>query len=128
MVEKIKKEFSTILFKAMGEKMLVTGVVAEPDSIDTQGDLIPIEEIEKACHSFMLSSQLVGLQHLMEAPARVVESYICPIDWQVSENEMVKKGSWVITVKVQEPEIWRMIKSGEFTGFSIGGFAKRTPV
>jgi hypothetical protein len=30
-------------------------------------------------------------------------------------------GSWVIKMRVQDPKVWKMVKSGELTGFSIEG-------
>ena len=44
------------------------------------------------------------------------------------EGMDVPNGSWVGTMKVEDPAIWELIKSGEFTGFSIEGmFAYTEP-
>ena len=34
----------------------------------------------------------------------------------------VPDGSWVGTMKVEDPAIWELIRQGDFTGFSIEGF------
>ena len=107
------------------EKRLVYGVVLVPDEVDSQGDVARAEVIEEAAHDYLASSRAVSKMHMEPASASVVESYIAPCDLRLSENE-VKKGSWVITVKVGDEELWGRIRSGEYGGFSVGGLAERT--
>ena len=38
-------------------------------------------------------------------------------------GKTVVKGTWIMTVKVTDDELWAMCKSGDITGFSIGGVA-----
>lgn len=114
------------IIKAADEKRLLTGVVLEPDSVDAHYDTIPADVIETAAHEFLAEynkSTTLGLQHEdMEPPLELVESWIVPIDL-VLGNTTVKKGSWVITVKVNDDELWQAVKDGKYTGFSIGGLA-----
>lgn len=120
--EFVEKEYTCSVFKSDGEKRLVTGIVMEPDAIDAHGDFTRAEEIERAAHKFLVQSRTVGLQHRKQAPCSVVESYITQSDGEMN-NSPVRKGSWVMTVKVHDDKIWEGVKSGEFTGFSIGGLA-----
>lgn len=123
-----------VLFKGQDEaRQLVYGVVLEPDSEDTQGDVITADEIEKAAHTFLLDSRIVGDSHrknqadtIIQADAGVVESFISPVDFQM-DGETIRKGSWVVAVKVHDPEMWAAIQKGEYGGFSIGGFGERVP-
>jgi uracil-DNA glycosylase family 4 len=119
-------EIQGTVVKADGEQQIVTGIVAEPDSVDTHGDKISAREIQNAAHRFLIKSRITGEQHSKPAPARVVESYLVPSD-QMIEGQTVTKGTWVITMKVVDPEFWARVKKGDFTGFSLGGFAKRVP-
>jgi uracil-DNA glycosylase family 4 len=109
-----------------GEMRLVTGVVMEPDEFDTHGDFTLAGDIEQAAYGYLFNSQVVGDQHSQAAPSdvRVVESYIAPTDFEIGE-ETVKQGSWVMTVQVLDDEMWEGVKSGKYTGFSIGGFAEK---
>jgi len=107
------------------EKRLVYGVVLVPDEVDSQGDVARAEVIEEAAHDYLASSRAVSKMHMEPATASVVESYIAPCDLRLSANE-VRKGSWVITVKVGDEELWGRIRSGEYGGFSVGGLAERT--
>jgi SAM-dependent methyltransferase len=118
------------IFKADGEKQIVYGVVLAPNETDLQEDWMRPEEIEKTAHFFMMNGQTIGREH-QEKAAKVVpvESYIAPVDFPCEGqygDQMVKKGSWVLGVKVMDPEDWEKVKSGEYTGFSVGGWGQRT--
>lgn len=117
-------ERSTQIYKVNEEKQLVTGVVMEPGEIDTQGDFTTASEIETAAHLFMTKSRIVGKGHATKAKAEVVESYVSGAEMEIG-GQKVKKGSWIMTVKVHDPDLWTAVKSGEFSGFSIGGRAKK---
>lgn len=113
--------------KAEPTKQIVYGVVLEPDVIDSQGDIIKADEIERAAHAFMEKSQVIGNQHSEVAKAVVVENYISPMEFTLGE-ETVRKGTWIMAVKVLDEELWEGVKKGEYTGFSIGGRGVRTKV
>ena len=101
-------------------------MVSEPDTIDLQGDRLSAEEIRKACHKFMTESQQIGKEHLGPAKADIIESYIAPVIFECN-GQVVRKGSWVMAVKVQDQELWQAVKSGKITGFSIAGRGSRIP-
>lgn len=106
-------------------KRLVYGVVYEPDTVDSHDDYTSAEEIEKAAHTYLREYRLVGEQHVTLADAEVVESFIAPVNYTAEDGTLVKKGSWVMGVKVHSEELWAEIEKGAYTGFSIGGQAER---
>jgi hypothetical protein len=113
------------IVKSDDEKQLITGVVLEPDSVDSQGDVMNAEEIEKAAHFYMLNSRVVGDEHKDIADdVSVVESYIAPDDLGFDQGS-VKKGTWVMTVHVESTDRWQEVKKGDYNGFSVGGFGTR---
>lgn len=106
------------------EKRIVYGIVYEPDITDAQNDFADAEEIEKACHQFMIDYQQIGHMHqdmLDKADVAIVENYIAPSEFLMG-SEHVRKGSWVLGVKVNNEDIWQAVKKGELTGFSMAGF------
>lgn len=116
------------LCKVEEERRLVTGIVLEPDEVDAHNDTVSMEEIENAAYNFLSDfnrSTQLGFMHKMfgEIGVRLVESWISRSD-QVLGGAPVKKGSWVITVKVEDDRLWKRIKEGQITGFSIGGTAR----
>ncbi|MFH0902128.1 MAG: XkdF-like putative serine protease domain-containing protein [Pseudomonadota bacterium] len=105
------------------EKRLVYGLVYAPDDEDTHGDSADADEIEAAAHGFM-ASRVVGLQHKAKAPASVVESYIAQADMPLGK-EQIKKGSWLVVLKIEDDNLWKAVKDGTFDGISMGGSARR---
>lgn len=111
--------------KLNDEKRLVGGIVYEPDTVDAQGDSASEAEIEKAAHNFLQESRTLGLMHKEEAGprAKIVESYVAPCNMKIN-NQNIRKGTWVMVVKVHDNDLWEMVKSGKITGFSMGGRAR----
>lgn len=108
-----------------GEQRLVLGIVLEPETVDSQGDVYSAEEIANAAHGWMEHYQTMGLMHEEAAPGVLpVESYLCPVDCEIG-GQPVKAGTWLLCVHVIDDAIWAKVKAGELTGFSIGGYAQR---
>jgi hypothetical protein len=126
-VDVLKSRWWVPISKLSKDKQLITGVVLVPDQVDAHGDIISAEVIEEAAHNFLAeynSKTTMGLMHKdMSAPIDLVESYIVPMD-MVLGTQTVKAGSWVITARVNDAAIWKKVKEGKLTGFSIGGTAK----
>lgn len=104
------------------ERQLIYGVVLVPNEVDTQGDWVNAEEIEKACHKFMENYQQLGIQHRLKLSkeAKIVENYIAPVDFTVKDQKIIK-GSWVLVVHVLDKDLWSFVKEGKISSFSIGG-------
>lgn len=106
----------------------VYGVVLSPNEVDLQGDMVPPEEIEKASDRYMEKYQTISLQH--ERPiedAVIVQNYIAPVDFMLG-SELVRQGSWVMVIKIYDPEIWQDVIEGRITGLSIGGIGRSTSI
>ncbi len=113
--------------KADAKRQVVVGVVLEPDTVDTQKDTISAEEIEATAHQYLVESRIVGAQHRKKARAEVVESYLAPCDFELGGQKVIK-GSWVLGVHVLDSALWQDVEAGHYTGFSVGGVARRDPV
>jgi len=115
------------------DEQYVLGIVLKPEDPDTQGDIYDADAVRRAAFGFMAGftngSGKLGLQHQMRLHDEVllVESYLAPVDFNVSGRE-IKKGTWLMGWLIQSEELWSKIKSGQFTGFSIGGTARKTPI
>lgn len=57
--------------------------------------------------------------HWMESPRRgngsvcIIESMIAPLDMLINKKN-VKRGSWIMTLKIVDDEIWKDFQRGEF--------------
>lgn len=128
-VEKaLKTGFVVPILKMDGAKQIVYGVVLAPNEIDAQEDFMEPEEIERAAHRYLANSRVIGKNHSEPIQATPVESFIAPCDFDVAGQygpQTVTKGSWVLGVKVHNPEEWQKIVDEDYTGFSVGGVGAR---
>lgn len=110
------------------EERYVFGIVLEPDVVDSQNDTYSAEEVRKAAHRFMAEYQQIGHQHsaIVTGKIKILESYVAPADFEVG-GQTVKKGTWLLATRVDDDELWEAVKSGDLTGYSIGGVAMRAP-
>ncbi len=110
------------------EERYVLGVVLEPESVDAQKDIYSAAEVREAAHRFMEEYRNLGYMHreLLGDQVKILESYVAPVEFEI-DGKKVKKGTWLLAVRVLDERLWQLVKSGELTGFSIGGSAHRSP-
>lgn len=120
------------------EERFVLGVVLEPNDgedgaaldPDTQGDVYSLEDIKKAQREWTANIQQFGEMHETDANVKIqlAESYIAPIDMEFETGETVAKGAWMLGAIIKDDDMWDKVKKGEFTGWSVGGYARREDV
>lgn len=110
------------------EERYVLGIVLEPEVVDAQSDIYSAAEIAQSAHTFMEKFRTVGLMHKgsINDKVKILESYLAPVDFEV-DGVPVKKGTWLMAVRVLDDDLWAAVKEGGLTGFSIGGSAVRKP-
>jgi hypothetical protein len=111
------------------EERYVLGIVLEPDTVDSQGDIYTAETIRQSAYLFMEEYGNIGLQHsgIINDKVKILESWIQREDTEIG-GQKVKAGTWMLAVHVLDDELWAAVKDGRITGFSIGGRAKRVPI
>lgn len=109
-------------------RQVVYGIVMKPDVYDGHNDRISKEELEEAAWQFLKNIRnvpvSVAISHEEFTDAFVCESWILKQDWEIGDR-VVKEGTWVTGVKIEDPEIWEQVMEEEFKGFSIGGWGLR---
>lgn len=127
-----KSENGTAEFQSFGQiieknadEHYVTGIVYEPMTADTDDNYMTEPEIIKAAYWFAENGDSVDLQHSFEklSTAKVVENWVTKSDSTIG-GKKIRKGTWVMTVKIADDEIWSAIEKGAITGFSMGGVGK----
>lgn len=120
-------------------KQLVYGVVLEPNYMDAQEDFMLPDQVEKSAHTYLKKairgmSSVAKLQHRQTGFRRTrpsivpVESFIAPVDFSYDGKEMIKKGSWVMCMHVEDDSLWKDFLDGKYTGFSVGGTGVRQSI
>jgi hypothetical protein len=112
--------------KADDEQQIVFGIALEPGEVDSQNDTIRPPVIKVAAHNWLAKYQDRGVQHnkIVNSKIEIYESYIAPVNLTIG-GQKVKKGSWLLMYHILDKDLWSDIKKGKFTGFSIGGLARR---
>ncbi len=110
------------------DERYVLGIVLEPEVVDGQGDIYSADEVERAAHRFMEEFQGLGLMHKfrVNGDVKILESYVAPADFAVGDTA-IKKGTWLLAVRILSDALWKDVQDGGLTGFSIGGSARRVP-
>jgi hypothetical protein len=110
------------------EEKLVYGIVLEPETVDAQNDVYSEDEVKSAAHRFMEEFRHLGIMHKVRLDGRlkILETYIAPQELTIGGTH-VKKGTWLLAVRVLDNNLWKAVKEGRLTGFSIGGSAVRKP-
>lgn len=134
--QRVTKAAGLPIMGASRQKQILYCVALEPDVVDLHGDIMTAEGVEYTAHLYMerlrrLSRPLRSM-HGQGVDAEVVESYIAPQDLTFETGtygpQTVKKGSWVVAIKVRDPAEWAKVLSGEYTGVSVGGRGLRRPL
>ena len=127
-------EFDVAILSKSQKKQITYSIVYEPNIVDSQSDWADAEEIEKMAHNY-LKNHLINirpaadLEHKVELDlekAIPVESYIAPQDFTINE-QLIKKGSWVLAMYIPDEQIWERVEKGEITGYSLRGKGLRIP-
>lgn len=125
--------------KSDDERQIIYGIALEPGIPDTYGDIETVDEIEKTAHGYLSvmweaeSPDATGAEHEIPITGYPVESFIAPVDFYYdgtpkTPEYFVRKGSWVLAMRIEDKEEFEKAKNGEYTGFSIQGFGHRAPV
>lgn len=110
------------------DERYVLGIVLEPETVDSQSDIYSEEEIRKTAHKFMQDFKNIGYMHksIINDKVKIVETYLSPVDFEMN-GQPVKKGTWLLGVKIMDDGLWQEVKTGKLTAFSMGGSAIRKP-
>lgn len=120
-----------------GDAVTVTGwaaVITHADGtpvIDYDGDLIPVAELEGAAHRALKRSSgagRVGDMHDNLGAADLVESMVLTAEKRAALGFGTGPEGWAVTLRVNDPELAKQIRTGEKSELSIRGSAKRVPV
>ncbi len=92
--------------------------------IDKHGDIIPVEDIEKAVYDFVENSRMAGEMHVNMGVGHLVESVFFSADKQMALGINLGKIGWWGGFRITDDEVWKKVKQGYYPSFSIGGLAQ----
>lgn len=119
------------IFKRDMSEGLVTGWAAisgDKDGnpiVDLQGQILPTAELDKAARvAFSYAAGGAGDMHERRGLADLVESFVATKEKCDALGLGSDKEGWIVTLKINDPELRRQIESGEKPELSLSGTAK----
>lgn len=111
--------------KVNSKKQIIYGEVYAPNVLDTYGEMMTAEDIEKMAHRFMGLDLMntIDVQHDNKPrDAYPVESFIA----RAGDHDYTE-GAWVLGVKVADPALWAEIENGKLNGYSFEALVHKLP-
>jgi hypothetical protein len=117
------------------ERGQLAAVVWTPDRRDSEGDFASAETVEKMAHSFLKNGAAIDLTHdckpLDKEAVFVAESFIIQKDdprfanvEDYDGNVVDATGGWGVIMQINDPELRKAYREGEWAGVSMYGPAK----
>jgi hypothetical protein len=114
--DELKINFNSDLQVISGLVMIPDQLIYRNDSLGERYVFYDKDTVERAATLFLKNGMKFNLSHSGKlVQLDVVESYLTK-----ANNEFnAPIGSWVLTARVNDLELWERIKNGEFNGFSF---------
>ncbi|MEJ2123660.1 MAG: XkdF-like putative serine protease domain-containing protein [Alphaproteobacteria bacterium] len=105
---------------------IISKIKGEP-YFDLQGDHIPEKTVLKAGAKFMAGDRLAADMHQWkdDTPVKIGNViFAFPLTGEIAKAMSISTGisGLMVGMKVDDPAVLKKFKSGEYTGFSIGGY------
>jgi hypothetical protein len=118
-------EQMTVKIKKVDEELqIVYAEVYVPNTPDSDNDYMTVETIREMAHGFLAEGRVtkIDVEHSRDdVQAAVVESFVA----RKGDPDFIQD-AWVAGVKIYDPDVWELIKSGEINGFSLDGIGQGT--
>lgn len=121
------------LVKSSDEKRQVFGwasVSVEVDGekvVDSQNDIIEIQELEDAVYLYVAESGSAGEMHQKSQVGQLIESVVFTEEKAeaMGLTQKVLPQGWWVGFQIHDNKVWEKVKNGTYTMFSIEGTAQR---
>jgi hypothetical protein len=104
--------------------------VGGEEIVDWQDDVVKIGELEQAAYDYVVEFGTAGEMHERGGVGRLIESVVFTKEKASAmgiPTDILPEGWWV-GFQIDDNEVWKKVKSGEYSMFSIEGSATRVEV
>lgn len=112
----------------------LTAIVYAPNLVDSQGDVADAEVVKQMAYDFIANGAAIDIKHdgkaLPPEKARIAETFIVQKtdtrfhNWKDNDGNPVDlEGAWATVIKIDDPDLRKRYKNGEWAGVSMGGTA-----
>lgn len=122
-----------VISKVDEDRQMVFGwasVVEEGGKVvtDRQGDRISEADMEHMAYQFALNYRDAGEMHQRVGVGKLIETMAFTKEKQEALGIDLGRVAWWVGFKVTDTEVWKKIKDGDYTAFSIHGYGQREEV
>jgi hypothetical protein len=89
--------------------------------IDKQNHIITMDVLSEAVNDFMENMRVGKVMHSGEQTGSILHSFLITKDISEALGFSTNTEGWIVGYKVHDDEVWKGVKDGTFTAFSIGG-------
>ena len=113
----MKKQINVRIAKTDESERTATGLIYAPLIVDSQNDFMTAPDIKAASQRFMKSGRTrsVDVNHSGVA----IDAFVS--ESMISRGGDFPDGSWVVTTKIDDDAVWKAVRDGTLTGFSMMG-------
>lgn len=119
---------------AFGLASVVSRSDGEP-LVDAHGDVIEPFSLEESVYDYVLYSRDADVMHVQAGIGRLVESMVITPEKVEAIGKVLGiefpadvPTAWWVGFKVDDPEVWQLVKTGTLSMFSITGEGRRLPI
>jgi len=125
-VQKNEQVSKRVEFKAADDdRQVATGVVMVPDKVDLQGDFVRPETIRDFAEDYMArlpqGEAAQGVMHAVwpDEHITLVENTVLDQSREIGGEE-APAGAWIQSFKIDDNELWTLVRDDILSGYSIG--------
>lgn len=108
-------------------EQVVYGEVLVPDVPNVYGDIYTRDAIREFVYEFARQGFGIDVEHdnsdIMGGKAHIVESFIA----RPGDPDFIE-GSWVVGMRITDPDLWQKVLDGEINGFSYEATCELTEI
>ena len=107
----------------MTETLIVNGVVIANGVADSDGDILTKSDIKTINMKYQRDTDTMHT-HIKNDGVEVFNSWISEVD-TIIDGKVAPEGSWMVTMKVTNPQLIQCIEEGKLNGFSLGSVSEK---
>ena len=107
----------------MTETLIVNGVVIANGVADSDGDVLTKSEIKTINMKYQRDTDTMHT-NIKNDGVEVFNSWISEVD-SIIDGKVAPAGSWMVTMKVTNPQLIQCIEEGKLNGFSLGSVSEK---
>jgi hypothetical protein len=115
-----------------GEKRIAYGEVYVPHDVDSHGEFMSADDIERMAHDFipvLIRRSDAGIDFMHDNRTSLAKAYpvVSFVNNDTVQSPLWAEGAWVLGTKFEDASEWERVKRGELAGYSLQALVYKVP-